>query len=187
MKTLRYLILAVLILGISGAAHAFQTTVLDPTTTDSPFFIMQPGDSFSFSYANCSVWYDHVHYAGCAVGFNDSNQTITALDMGFDNALDSEDITCTSNAFSDISCGLNSNQTEYVLSFEDGCGSDSCGILPFHFAVFLENAVNGSDFPDVDGTANVVATPEPASIWLALSGLGSAGFLIRRRRKNPGV
>lgn len=183
MKILRYFMVAVLILGVSSAAHAFQSTVLDPTTTDSPFFIMQPGVSFSFSYADCSVWYDHVHYTGCAVGFNDSDKTITTLDMGFDNALGGEDIDCTSNAFSDISCGLNADQTAYVLSFEDGCGSDSCGIEPYHFALFLENAVDGSQFPDVAGVGDPV-TPEPASIWLALSGLGSAGCLIRRRRKN---
>jgi hypothetical protein len=182
MKILRYVVMVALLLGISGVAHAFQITVLDPPNADSPFFLIQPGVPFSFSFATCNVTVDDVNYTGCALGFNDSKETLTNFTLGFDNApvLDGAEITCSSNAFSDINCGLTSDQGEYALNFEDACGSDTCGILPFHFVVLLENAVPGADFPNVDGIAN---TPEPGSIWLALSGLGSAGYLIRRRRK----
>ena len=152
MKILRYVMFAVLALGASGVAHAFATTVLDPPTGDGPFFVMHPGVEFSFQYANCSVFVDNVKYTGCALGFNDSNQTITTFDLGFANApvLDSAPASCFSNAFSDFSCGLTPDGSEYDLSFEDGCGSDTCGILPFHFVVLLENGAPGGEFPEVD-------------------------------------
>ncbi len=187
MKIFRYVMMAVLTLGASGVAHAFATTVLDPSTADSPFFVIEPGVSFSFGFADCNITVDNVNYTGCALGFNDSDKTITTFDLGFDNApiLGGAPVDCSSNAFSDISCGLNEDQTAYVLTFEDGCGSDSCGILPFHFVVLLENGAPGDEFPDVAGVAN--PTPEPSSIWLALSGVGSLGYLVRRRRKSLSV
>jgi uncharacterized protein (TIGR03382 family) len=185
MKILRYLMMAVLILGVSGIARAagFQFTVLDPSQSDSPFFVVQPGQPFSFGFANCQVPLGGVTYIGCALGFNDSNQTITNLNFGFANnaALGGNPVSCTSDAFSDLSCGLSSDGASYSLTFEDGCGSSSCGIAPYHFIVLLENGAPGDSFPDVMGTAN--ATPEPSSIWMALSGVGSLGYLVRRRRR----
>lgn len=180
MKILRFLTMAVLILGISSAAHAFQFSVLDPAESDGPFFVIQPGQPFSFSFAPCNVFLEGQWWEGCAVGFNDSNKTITNINFGFDNSLDGQSIQCSSDAFSDINCGLTSDSSEYALTFEDGCGSNSCGIDPYHFVVLLEDGVSASDFPDVDGAAN---TPEPSSIWMALSGIGSLGYFVRRRRR----
>jgi len=179
MKILRYLILSVLLLGVSNIAHAFSWTVQDPPSTDSPFFILHPGQtSFSFSFATC----DFFGYTGCAVGFNDTGVTLTTLDFSFANAngLNGEAAECSSDAFSDLSCGSPSNNV-YFLSFNDDCGSRTCGIPDDNFFVILEDGLPGGDFPDVAGVAN--PTPEPSSIWLALSGMGSLGYLVRRRRR----
>ncbi|HEV2578930.1 MAG TPA: PEP-CTERM sorting domain-containing protein [Acidobacteriaceae bacterium] len=180
MKILRYMVMAVLFMGLTHAARAYQVLVLDPSTADSPFFLIQPGVPFSFGFADCNVSYGGFSYTGCALGFNDSDHVITNISLGYANTLGNLPVQCLSDAFSDFSCGLSSDGTEYALSFEDACGTNSCGIAPYHFVVLLENAVPGSDFPDVDGVAN---SPEPGSIWLALSGLGSVGYLVRRRRK----
>lgn len=181
MKILRYVVMAVLFIGLSNVARAFQTTVLDPPSSDSPFFIIQPGDPFSFGFADCYVPLDGVVYTGCALGFNDSNQYLTNFQLTFDAApvLNDAPADCSSNAFSDTTCGPPVDGV-YTLFFEDGCGSSTCGIDPYSFVVILENAVPGSQFPDVAGIAN---TPEPGTLWLALSGLGSAGYLVRRRKK----
>lgn len=180
MKLLRYLVIAVLALGIS-AAHAFTITLQDPSSTDLPFFLIQPDQPFSFGFADFpggSFTYDGVTYLGWAVGFNDSNQTITNIDLGFEysSVLGAPaNPTCTSDAFDQINCVYDAADNGYDLSFVD-----PGGIAPYHFVVILENAVDGSEFPDVNGIANV---PEPSSILLALSGLSSAGYLVRRRRK----
>jgi hypothetical protein len=181
MKILRCVMMAVLILAVSNAAHAFSWTLQDPTSTDSPFFVAHPGVPFSFGFADCDIWFQGTQYTGCAVGFNDSDQTLTNIGFGFDNnsALDGASADCTSDAFSDISCGPPSNGV-YSLNFEDACGTTSCGIEPYHFFVILENGASGSDFPDVAGVANV---PEPSSILMALTGMGSLGYFVRRRRR----
>lgn len=183
MKILRYALMTVLILGVSSAAHAFSWNLQDPQSTDSPFFVLQPGQTaFSFSFITCSIPLNGVVYTGCAVGFNDTGKTLTTIDFNFANAngLNGDPAECTSDAFSDITCGAPSNNV-YSLSFIDACGSKTCGIPDDNFFVILENGLPGGNFPDVAGVAN--PTPEPASIWMALSGLGSLGYLVRRRRK----
>jgi hypothetical protein len=185
MKILRYLMVAILIVGMSGVARAsgFSWNLQDPTSTDFPFFVLVPGQtSFSFGFANCDLPLNGVVYTGCAVGLNLTGQTLTTIGFNFANAngLDGAPADCTSDAFSDISCGPPSNDV-YSLTFNDDCGSKTCGIPDDHFFVILENGLPGGDFPDVAGVAN--PTPELSSIWLALSGMGSLGYLVRRRRK----
>ena len=182
MKILRYVVIAVLAFAISNVAHAFSWTLQDPPDTDSPFFVIHPGQPVSFGFADCHVWFNDTLWTGCAVGFNDSNQTLTNISFTFDNndALGGNPAECTSDAFSDISCGPPTDGV-YSLDFEDACGSNSCGVDPYHFIVLLENGAPGSDFPDVATVAN--ATPEPGSLWLALSSIGPLGYLVRRRRR----
>lgn len=185
MKTLRYMVMAVVLFAISGVAHAFTVTMQDPDSSDLPFFLIQPGQPFSFGFADFpggSFTFEGVTYLGWAVGFNDSDQVLTNIDLGFgsNSALNAANPTganptCTSNAFDHLDCVYNQETGQYSLSFVD-----AGGINPYSFVFIFENAVDGSNFPDVDGVANV---PEPSSMWLALSGLGSAGYLIRRRRK----
>jgi hypothetical protein len=185
MKILRYLMMAILIVGMSGSARAagFSWNLQDPTSTDSPFFVLSPGQtSFSFGFANCYVPFDGHVYTGCAVGFNNTGVTLTTIGFNFANAdgLDGAPANCSSDAFSDIACGPPSNDV-YSLTFNDDCGSKTCGVPDDHFFVILEDALPGGDFPDVAGVAN--PTPEPSSIWMVLSGMGSLGYLVRRRRK----
>jgi hypothetical protein len=181
MKILRYLMLAVLALGMSNAAHAFSWTLNDPSLADEPsFFQIDPGVPFGFSFETCSVPLGGTTYKGCATGFNVSDQYLTSFVFTFadSSVLDGAgQISCSSDTFADISCNLVGD--EFILSF-DNCGSDPCGIAPGKAVTLLEDAVDGADFPDVDGIAN---TPEPSSIWLALSGMGSLGYLVRRRRR----
>lgn len=178
MKFLRYFIMGVLLIGITGIASATKFQILDPPSGDSPFFVVQPGTPFSFGFADCDVTLDGQQYTGCALGFNDSDKAITNLTLSFADTVSAPD--CSSNAFSD--CGFVESGGVYVLTFQDGCGSDSCGIAPYSFIVVLEDGVPGSDFPDVAGIAN---TPEPSSLLLALSSMGPLGYLVRRRRRNP--
>lgn len=187
MKIFRYVLLAFLFLGYRAIAHAYAVVVNDPTTSWLTPFDVESGVPFSFDFETCSVFVDGMHMTGCAEGKNVSDVTLTNIILTYANTLGGNPV-CSSNAFDKISCGLNGN--EFELTFIDhpsGCDGDhdsddiGCGIAPGNYFYIYENQTNGSNFPSVDGIAN---TPEPGSIWLALSGLGSAGFLIRRRRKN---
>ena len=182
MKILRYLMLSVLLLGVSNIAHAFSWTLQDPPSTDSPFFTLSPGQqSFSFGFATCDVPFNGHVYTGCAVGFNDTGQTLTTINFTFGNAPGLDAAQCSSDAFSASTTTCDSSSSEgYFLSFNDDCGSKTCGIPDDNFFVILEDGLPGGEFPDVAGVAN--PTPEPSSIWMVLSGMGSLGYLVRRRR-----
>ena len=197
MKIFRYLLLAVLFLGYRGMAHAYAIVINDPSSfTMTPFDVV-PGVPFSFNFVSCNVTVGGVQMTGCAEGINDSNVTLTNIVLTYSDVLGGTPV-CSSNAFDNIICGAPSGG-QFVLSFgdhpsdESGCDGDDdsddhsapgTGIAPGCGIYFYENQTDGPSFPEVHGIAN---TPEPGSIWLALSGLGSAGYLIRRRRKNPTV
>ena len=193
MKIFRYLLLAVLFLGCRAIAHAYAVVINDPTTSTLTPFNVMPGVPFSFDFTTCNVTVDGIPMMGCAEGKNDSKVTLTNIILTYESTLGGTPV-CTSNAFDKTTCGLTNEGTEFELSFVDhppsdanGCDGDAdhddlgCGVPPGHFFYIYESQTAGSAFPSVDGIAN---TPEPSSIWLALSGLGSAGYLIRRRRKN---
>jgi len=185
MKIFRYMLMAVLILGMSGAFRAsaagFSWNLQDPVP--GPFFDVTPGVPFSFTFLTCDQTVGGIEYFGCANGRNTSTtDTLTTIQFSFANTPVLQGFTganCISNAFSDISCALTNNGTQYELIFNDACGSSTCGIAPGGIFNIYENAVDGSEFPEVDGIANA---PEPSSLWLALSGMGSLGYLVRRRR-----
>jgi hypothetical protein len=191
MKIFRYLLLAVLFLGYRAVAHAYAVIINDPST-GSPTFFVQPGVPFSFNFTTCSVTVDGMLMTGCAEGQNNSNVTLTNIILNYSDTGIGNPV-CSSNAYDHLNCGPSSNGV-FTLSFADhtggddnGCDADDddnsggTGIHPGCDIFFYENGAPGSQFPTVSGIAN---TPEPGSIWLALSGLGSAGYLIRRRRKN---
>lgn len=183
MKILRYLMMAILVVGMSGVAHAagFSWNLQDPPTSDSPFFQVLPGVPFSFGFASCSEVEGGITYTGCATGQNVSDVYLTSFQFSFENSLGSATPTCLSEGFTALACGLSTDGTEYVLSFAADCvPGKPCGIAPGSFFQVFENATDGPDFPDVAGVANA---PEPSSIWLALSGMGSLGYLVRRRRR----
>src|ERR1700758_3100890 len=149
MKILRYVIMAGLVLGISNFSHAFNWTLNDPPDANSPFFQVTPGVPFSFVFADCSFPIGGITYTGCATGQNVGNVTLTNIDFSFANtdALDGAQPNCLSNAFSDLSCNLTPDGNEYVLTFNDACGSQTCGIPPGNFFQIFEDAVPGSQFP----------------------------------------
>ncbi|HEY1578947.1 MAG TPA: PEP-CTERM sorting domain-containing protein [Terracidiphilus sp.] len=182
MKILRYLLMASMTLGISGVAHGFSWNLQDPT--GSSFVQVLPGVPFAFSFADCNVVEGNITYTGCANGQNISTtETLTSFDFTFANtaALGGASPDCVSDSFAVLTCSLSPDNSEYVLSF-DCAPNTTCGIAPGGLFNLYENAVPGSQFPDVNGLA-AGNTPEPSSIWLALSGMGSLGYLVRRRRR----
>ena len=182
MKILRYLMMATLMLGFSGISHAagagFSWNLQDPS--GSSFVQVLPGVPFTFSFVTCNVVLGGVTYTGCANGQNIGTETLTSFEFSFENTdagLGSP--SCVSDSFVTVSCDLVGN--EYEFSYVCVPGTD-CGVAPGKLFNVYENALPGDDFPDVNGVANF--TPEPSSIWLALSGMGSLGYLVRRRRRS---
>lgn len=185
MKILRYVLMSALILAVSGIAHAagagFTWNLQDPP--DPSFPTALPGVPFTLVFASCDRTIDNVEYLGCAnIGNGSPTQNLTSFEFTFQNspALGGAAPSCISDSFAVLTCSLVGN--EYLLEFTCDPSDASCGILPGHSVTVLESAVDGPDFPTVTGVANF--TPEPSSIWLALSGMGSMGYLVRRRRRN---
>jgi len=191
MKILRYLIAAVLVLGVSGIAHAFTFGGLDPQ--DPNPFPVTPGQPFTIQfYADCpSVLSgdpdNNDPNAGCFFLINNSTtQTITSLQVTFpDNGpggTDGQNVYCiASTLFTESNCSLSNGV--YTVDLYQGTGT---GVTPGEQFVLIENCdANGdcvppADFPEATVIANA---PEPSSIWMGLSSLGSLGYLLRRRRR----
>jgi hypothetical protein len=172
MKILRLLVVAVLFLGINHVAHAFAITILDPSGPG--YSTIDPGVPFPVTFVPCI--FDPSE--GCFLGQNTSKTTLTTLDLTFPDtsSLDGQPVTCNTvgSLFGAASCSLSGD--DYILNFSAGTG-----IPPWTIFLIIEDGVCPQDFP----TGNAVAdpTPEPSSIWLALSGMGSLGYLVRRRRR----
>jgi uncharacterized protein (TIGR03382 family) len=184
MKILRYVLMAVLILGVSGAAHAFTWTLNDPPPPPLSGFIpiTQTGVPILFDFVNCSFMSGAITYKGCAEFQNQTNDTLTNFQFTFEDPTDvlgGATPNCTSDSFSVVTCSLVGGDN-YVIAFNCNPGT-VCGIVPQGVFNVYEDAVDGSMFPNVTVVPN--ATPEPGSIWLALSGMGSLGYLVRRRRR----
>jgi hypothetical protein len=186
MKILRYVVMAALILGISGVANAFQFSVLDPQDPN-PYPVL-PGVPFSVQFfADCPSVLGGPE-SGCFFAINNSSTvTLTSLQLVFpDNGpggTDGQNVFCvtTSSAslFAQSNCSLANGV--YTLDLYGGTG-----IAPGQeFALVEDCDINGDCVPPANfPVGNAVAnTPEPNSIWMALSGMGSLGYLLRRRRK----
>lgn len=175
MKILRYLVVAVLFFGVHNvAAHAFATTILDPV--DIPgFAVVDPGVPFDITYVPCFFNLSE----GCFLGFNESwTQTLTTLDITFPAtpALGTDEPTCNivGSLFGAADCQLIGDQ--FILDFAGGTG-----IAPRTLFFVIEDGVCPSDFPT--GSAVGDPTPEPGSIWLALSFILPLAYIVRRRRR----
>jgi hypothetical protein len=183
MKILRYLMMAILVVGISGVAHAsgFSWNLQDPDLTSFPTAL--PGVPFAFDFASCDRTIGGTTYLGCAnIGNGSTTEKLTSFEFTFEDTtgiLNGAPPACVSDSFAVLTCNLVGD--EYVLAFQCDPNDPSCGIAPGSSVTVLESAVDGPSFPDVNGVANF--TPEPSSIWLALSGMGSLGYLVRRRRR----
>lgn len=174
MKIFRYALVAVLFLGLRGVAHGYAITVFDPPPSGPGFAFIDPGVPFDVTFVPCFFNTSE----GCFLGINDSNTKLTTLDVVFPDttSLGGQPVNCTTvgAAFGIADCTLSGD--EYILDFSAGSGID-----PWSGFIIVEDGVDPSVFPT--GTAIANPTPEPSSIWLALSGAGSLGYLVRRRRK----
>lgn len=185
MKILRYVLMAVLTLSMSGIAQAagFSWNLQDPPPPPLSGFIpiTQTGVPILFDFVDCSFMGGNITYKGCAEFQNQTSDTLTSFQFTFDdtsNVLGGATPNCISDSFSVVTCSLVG--TNYLIAFDCDPGA-VCGIAPQGVFNVYEDAVDGSKFPDVTVVPN--ATPEPSSIWLALSGMGSLGYLVRRRRR----
>jgi len=188
MKIFRYGLMAVLILGISGVGRAsaagFSWNLQDPPPPPLSGFIpiTQVGQPILFDFVTCSFMSGSITYKGCAEFQNQTNTTLTSFEFSFSdptNVLGGADPSCVSDSFAVVTCTRNGS--DYLIDFDCAPGS-VCGIVPQGVFNVYEDAVDGANFPDVTVVPN--ATPEPSSIWLALSGMGSLGYLVRRRRRS---
>ena len=181
MKILRYVVMAVLILGMSGVANAFQFSVLDPSGGQTSFPLVTPGSTFQFSFFDCPA---NITGDGCFAVFNNSPDILTSFTATFEatTAITSPDCPNVGqgslfSAFSITNDCSSSGDTMTV----DLTGSP--GIQPFSTFWLVESGLPDTDFVENAGTATVNTTPEPSSIWLALTGMSSLGYALRRRRK----
>jgi hypothetical protein len=183
MKILRYVLMLALALGMSGAAHAFQFTVLDPAGGQDSFPLVTPGSTFSFSFFDCPA---NINADGCFAVFNNSAVVLTNFTATF-----SAIVPITSPDCPNIGQG----QLFSAFSITNQCSADgdtmtvdltgSPGIQPFSTFWLVETGLPDSDFLENAGTATVTAaTPEPGTIWMALTGISSLGYAVRRRRKS---
>jgi hypothetical protein len=186
--------LALILLGGSlGTARAdtadFQFKVQDPTPpptlTETLVYANTP---FTVTMAPCQLG---EAAQGCFYGLNESGQTLTTLDIGFDNSigsapndfLNSQPADCVTNfggsAFSTATCGLDPGDKTYDLLF-----SGTPGITPNEVFTLEELGPNPDAFQGGNAIAIATAmTPEPGSIVLTFSGTLLLGFLLLRRRQ----
>lgn len=200
MTILRFLSAAVVMTAMCGVARAdqndFQFKVLDPAPPAGTSITFVDGSApFAVQFGACP---SDITANGCFFGYNESNQTFTFLDVDFTNSTSSSNPTdffdylngqpanCVTtpaysssnpqgSLFANASCGLSSDGSVYSLDLSGGNG-----ISPGMTFILAETGADPSAFGV--GTAVVGTTPEPGSIWLALSGAGSLGYLLRRRR-----
>lgn len=185
MKILRFMTMAVLILGLTGVARAVTFQVLDPSGSQGnlPAINLTGPNTFSF-YSPCTPFPTE---DGCFGAFNNSPYTITSFsatitDPNPTNPLTSLDcpttaVGSTSSAFTNAPvCDLVGNTM--IVTFSGGPG-----VGPGNTIWITETGEPGSDFPADAGTFTVTIAPEPSSIWMALTGMGSLGYVVRRRRK----
>ena len=200
MNILRYVAAAVLIAGLSGVARAdqddFQFKVLDPLPPPNTSITFVDGSSpFAVSFGSCP---SNITADGCFFGYNESSQTFTFLNVTFTNStnpsdpnnffdyLNGQPATCittpayspsnpTGSLFGSASCSLAPDGSVYTLDLSGGNG-----ISPGMTFILAETGASESAFGT--GTAVVGTTPEPGTLWMALSSAASIGYVLRRRR-----
>lgn len=185
MRIFRYLAMAALLISISAIAKAdavdYKIGGVDPPAGPG-FAIVVPGEAFPLTFLN-DCWLFGLSDDGCFFGFNASSKTLTSLDIVIpnDSVLASQPVDCVpTSLFSNTSCSApppdNDDAGEYVLDFSGGTG-----VGAWDYFVIYEDGVPADKFPAGNAVADPV--PEPGSIWLALSGTGALGYLVRRRRR----
>jgi hypothetical protein len=182
MKILRYVVLSVLALGLTGVANATNFRLLDPTGSQGNFPAINPTGSNPFSFYDCTF----ITGDGCFGAVNDTAFNITSFSATITANVPISSLDCPTDAFS----GLNSAFTDAPICTFSGdtmtvVFSGGPGVAPGSTIWITEDDIPDSDFDPGAGSFTVTtaaATPEPSSIWMALTGMGSLGYLLRRRR-----
>lgn len=183
MKIFRYVFLAVLMVGVSGIARATTIQILDPSGPQGSFPAIDVNGPNPFSFFECGAPTGD----GCFGFVNDTKFTITSLTATITSLVTlPPGITCDTTssqgtlnpAFTTVNACAS---TDTTLSFSFSGGD---GVAPGHTLFIIEDGVtNLDDFAPNAGTATVTVSPEPSSIWLALTGMSSLGYVVRRRFK----
>jgi hypothetical protein len=185
MKIFRFVVAAVVMLGLSGLAGATTVRVLDPNSPQASSPNIYSLDTpIDFSFYTCPSFISNgSDPMGCFSAVNYTGSVIT-------------DFTATITAKTSIPGGLSCpTGGDYGLAagFSDATCSASGDTMTFDFSGgdiglgstiwIVEDGMKDSDFKKDAGTFSVAATPEPSSIWFALTGMSSLGYVVRRRRR----
>ena len=189
MKVFRYVMMAVVILAMSGVAHAITFKVLDPAGSQGSLPPIDTSGSNPFSFYTCTVFPAE---KGCFGAFNGSPNTITSFSATIkaNPGVDLGSLDCPTeasdglpSAFTDApTCNLSGDISTgeiITVTFDGGPG-----VVPGHNIWIVETEIDPAGFDANAGSfAVTTTTPEPSSIWLALTGLGPFGYALRRRRR----
>jgi hypothetical protein len=162
--------------------------VIDPTYSGGYTINPISTTSFGFTFTECESpgqLPTGVSYDGCFTGQNETGADLTGLQVEIPvfggQTVGCSPSTTVTNLFTNVTCGENAGDTDYILDFTGG------DIVPGELFTLAEDGVDAS-IPGAFPPGTVVATasaPEPASIWLLTTGLLTSGvFFVDRRRRN---
>lgn len=182
MKILRYVVLAILALGLSGVANATNIRVLDPSGDQGSLPAIDPSGPNPLTFFDCTF----ISGEGCFGAANLTPFNITSISFTIstiDTTITSLD--CPTDTFSGLPTAFTNAP---VCSFSGDTMtvtfSGGPGVTPGNNIFITEDDIPSSDFaPDAGSFTVTTSAPEPNSIWMALTGIGSLGYVVRRRRK----
>ena len=174
----------------------FKLEILDPPTGGPYLYYVNGTNPIAFQFGVCPSNLPPASSAdGCFTAYNNSNATYLSLSLAFDNYssttnpgdmynyLNSQPATCDNTPSNSVFtsapvCGLTTNLQSYNLVFSGGRG-----FYPGEYIVIAEFGASADAFKN--GTFAVspnLATPEPGTMWLLMTGAGlPAGEWWRRK------
>lgn len=182
MKIFRFALLAVLMLGVSAIARATVINILDPSGDQKNAPIVKDLGTVDFSFYACPTL-SSSPTVGCYVFVNGTGDVITSLTATINSKSSvPSDVSCPtggafnlSGAFDAATC----NASGDTLTFDFSGG----GVANGNTVWIVEDGIDPSKFAKDAGTFTIASTPEPNSIWLALTGMSSLGYVVRRRSR----
>lgn len=196
MKITRCLTMATVLLGLTGVARAITFHVLDPTGFPPGGNITQFGAPVDFSfYSEGCPTEPGSGVEGCFDAVNDTGSVITSFSATItsNTALPTDPTTgqleldCPTDTYAgltsfsvNITCSIapsvSGTGDTITVSFAGG------GIQPYSALWIIEEGAPAEDFDTDAGSFTVGTTPEPSSLWMALTALVPLGYGLRRRR-----